>query len=222
MKIVQRFARNERGRDFVVGDIHGAFGSLREHLEEHIGFDHTRGDRLFSVGDLIDRGPWSEAATWWLAQPWFHAVRGNHEELCIAGARAGPATHQTYVHMMNGGDWFYRLDALQQSHYVDAFARLPVAIEIEARIGLVHAQCPLDNWSKFTKLLEAGDKGLTRSAQWGRDRVVGPPVWIKGIGAVVSGHTILDEPHLAGNQMWIETAGWAPGGKWTVLDLEHI
>jgi len=50
-----RFACNAVGRDFAVGDIHGCFSHLRRSLEA-IGFDASV-DRLFSVGDLIDRGP---------------------------------------------------------------------------------------------------------------------------------------------------------------------
>ena len=65
-----RFARNVGGRDFAVGDIHGCFSHLSRSLEA-IGFDAAV-DRLFSVGDLVDRGPdglqrpfaddWDEAA----------------------------------------------------------------------------------------------------------------------------------------------------------------
>ena len=77
----RRFARNAAGRDFVVGDIHGMFPALRE-LLARAGFDEEC-DRLFSVGDLIDRGPRSREALEWLAQPWFHAVRGNHEQLLL-------------------------------------------------------------------------------------------------------------------------------------------
>ena len=71
----QRFLkvpRNEQGRDFAVGDVHGCFTRLQDSLGR-MGFDASR-DRLFSVGDLVDRGPESEAALEWLAQPWFFAV----------------------------------------------------------------------------------------------------------------------------------------------------
>ena len=53
------------GRDWVVGDVHGCFTTLREALLA-IDFEHGR-DRLFSVGDLIDRGPNSIEALEWLA-----------------------------------------------------------------------------------------------------------------------------------------------------------
>ena len=52
---VQSFEENRQGRDFVVGDVHGEFGVLENALEQ-IQFDFQV-DRLFCVGDLIDRGP---------------------------------------------------------------------------------------------------------------------------------------------------------------------
>ena len=55
MSLVQRFTQNTRGRDFVVGDLHGCFDHLRVMLE-HIQFNRVT-DRLFCVGDLVDRGP---------------------------------------------------------------------------------------------------------------------------------------------------------------------
>ena len=59
-EICKRFSANKAGRDFFVGDIHGCFGLLEKTMEEH-GFDETR-DRIFSVGDLVDRGDRSEDA----------------------------------------------------------------------------------------------------------------------------------------------------------------
>jgi serine/threonine protein phosphatase 1 len=69
---VQHFGRNPRGMDCVAGDIHGRFPSLRFALQG-VGF-HPAKDRLFCVGDLVDRGPESYMATGMLAQPWFHSV----------------------------------------------------------------------------------------------------------------------------------------------------
>ena len=57
----RRFERNARGRDFVVGDVHGHFDTL-ERLLEAVDFDASA-DRLFSVGDLVNRGPASERST---------------------------------------------------------------------------------------------------------------------------------------------------------------
>ena len=64
--------KNIKGRDFVVGDIHGHYDLLKTELKT-VGFDKQK-DRLFSVGDIIDRGPKSEECLTLLDQPWFFMV----------------------------------------------------------------------------------------------------------------------------------------------------
>ena len=66
------------GRDWVIGDVHGCFRTLRDALLD-IDFEYET-DRLFSVGDLIDRGPNSIKAVDWLESGRLSAVvMGNHE-----------------------------------------------------------------------------------------------------------------------------------------------
>ena len=65
MNKLQRFELNTAGRDFGVGDIHGYFTKLQAALDA-IGFNPAV-DRLFSVGDLVDRGPESAEVDTWLA-----------------------------------------------------------------------------------------------------------------------------------------------------------
>ena len=71
-RAMPRFEQNTAGRDFAVGDIHGCFTELQRGLDA-IGFDASA-DRLFSVGDPVDRGPESHHALRWLDRPWFHAI----------------------------------------------------------------------------------------------------------------------------------------------------
>ena len=95
---------NTRGRDFVVGDVHGCFDTLGLLLGQ-VDFDPER-DRLLSVGDLIDRGPGSWQVLDWLAQMWLFAVRGNHEQMAI-DYDASDAWRERYAR--NGGEWFMAL-----------------------------------------------------------------------------------------------------------------
>ncbi len=74
-----RFERNCQGRDLAVGDIHGCFGALMTALNA-IGFSPAT-DRLFGVGDLVDRGPSSHLVIDWLDKPWFFSTLGNHESM---------------------------------------------------------------------------------------------------------------------------------------------
>lgn len=220
--MIKRFGINRSGRDYVVGDIHGQFSLLTKALTE-IGFDPSI-DRLFSVGDLVDRGPESEDCTEWLAKPWFHAVRGNHEQMAI-DARVGYFDKRTY--MMNGGAWFMSLPREYQRFYADAFEALPILIEIEVQhatwpesqlVGLVHAGCPMDSWTELKEELvkqsqNIGSLGnyVENNCLWSRTRIqTGDRKPVAGIHKVISGHTPLKNVVELGNSLFIDTAGWLP------------
>jgi serine/threonine protein phosphatase 1 len=67
----------------VVGDVHGCHIELLELLDQ-VGF--TTGDRLVSVGDLVDRGPESpEVVAWFRARPDAIVLMGNHERKHVNG-----------------------------------------------------------------------------------------------------------------------------------------
>ena len=78
---VRHYEFNEKGKDYVVGDIHGEFRKLKSILEE-IKFNFKK-DRLFSVGDLCDRGNHSEDILKWMNYDWFVPVMGNHEVMIL-------------------------------------------------------------------------------------------------------------------------------------------
>jgi len=191
VEVVSRHARNSSGRDFVVGDIHGMFAHLRA-LLARVEFD-VRADRLFSVGDLVDRGPDSLAALEWLDADWFHACRGNHEQFAIDSEDAGQL--EVWVRY-NGGDWWLDLDDEQRVAIRERFRVLPVAMEVETdsgAVGIVHADVPpLISWDQFMKLLEARDRDATFYALWSRNRVTGGCTTLPVRGAVdrvYCGHT---------------------------------
>jgi serine/threonine protein phosphatase 1 len=79
--VIRSLPTNSRGKDYVVGDLHGCYDLLLRVLDE-VSFNKTH-DRLFSVGDLIDRGPDSLKCLELLSEPWFYAVMGNHESLML-------------------------------------------------------------------------------------------------------------------------------------------
>ncbi|MBU2766125.1 hypothetical protein HAP94_07940 [Acidithiobacillus ferrivorans] len=73
---------NPIGRDFVIGDLHGCRAML-DTLLDHACFDPAM-DRLFSVGDLVDRGPDSVGYLELLLESWFFSVLGNHDAMLLA------------------------------------------------------------------------------------------------------------------------------------------
>jgi len=216
--MIKKFGGNSAGRDFIVGDIHGCFSRLQARLDQ-MGFDPSR-DRLFSVGDLVDRGPESELALEWLAQPWFHAVRGNHEQMAVDAAK-GMYDPRNYV--ANGGQWFMDLPTMRQKEFAAAFDELPIAIELETAdglVGIVHANCP-DNWAEFPEYLKDDVFGML--AMWSRERIQQERhIVVAGVRAVVVGHTPLQRPVILGNVYHIDTGAVFQGHDFTILDAATL
>jgi len=204
---VVRFSLNERGRDFVVGDIHGMFEYLRRLLTD-IEFDEEI-DRLFSVGDLVDRGPESNRALEWLDKPWFFACRGNHEQFAIDSN--DPEQLDVWVNY-NGGEWWMDLDVEEKEVFRARFLELPMALEVETRwgrVGIVHADVPpLLPWERFMDLLEARDRDAALYAMWSRNRISGMCTSLPvtgGVQRVYCGHTPTRETVQIDNVHYIDT-----------------
>ena len=104
-----------KGRDLVVGDVHGHFPTLRHALAE---LEVGPADRLFSLGDLIDRGPDSAQALSWIvgtdpSARFDLVIRGNHEQLMLDALAPGisaayeplwPTDRDLWYG--NGGNWW--------------------------------------------------------------------------------------------------------------------
>ena len=224
MSLVKHFKKNEAGRDLIIGDIHGHFSKAYAALLS-VGFDPET-DRVFSAGDLVDRGPESIDAIEWLNKPWFHAVRGNHEQMCIERC-------ESYLHTVNGGAWFVGMTLAEQQPYVDAFSDLPAAILIETSagpVGVVHADPVADTWARLEQRLGGTDDvdGFMQALIWSRDRISsGFDAHIPDVRAVVVGHTPVERMTSLGNVFYIDTGGWLPesrfpGKSFTVLDAETL
>ena len=224
---ISRFPANTAGRDFAVGDIHGHFTRLQAALDA-AGFDPAV-DRLFSVGDLVDRGPECEQVIRWLDKPWFHAIQGNHEDIAVRHVQIGKVDQGIYL--ANGGAWFLAMNFDEQANFAALFADLPIAIEVETPeglVGLVHADCPFPSWDTLRDCLEGRMPGLKRvedACQWSRARIeLQDTSGVQDIRAVVVGHTPLRKPALLGNVYHIDTGGWLPDGSgyFTLLNLETL
>ncbi len=204
---VTYFGVNADGRDFVVGDIHGMFDALRE-LLAGVNFDATR-DRLFSVGDLVDRGPDSAQALEWLTQPWFFACRGNHEQFVLDSD--DPEQFELWINH-NGGEWWLEVEASERERFVAAVRDMPLAMEVCTRagtVGIVHADVPpLMSWDGFMTRLESGDEDAMFYAMWSRNRIAGvvSSLPVRGrVTRVYCGHTPTRSTVLVDNVHYIDT-----------------
>lgn len=150
MSIVKRLDINITGRDFIVGDMHGFLDLFQAELARQ-NFDPSC-DRVFSVGDLIDRGPDSMGCLRLLKQPWFHAVRGNHEQMLLGhlfpeslSPEASLLNSRTFLE--HGGAWVTTLSESDEDElrtelvpHVHTLPYLMTVGEGRARFNIVHAE----------------------------------------------------------------------------------
>ncbi|MFK0310547.1 metallophosphoesterase [Pseudomonas sp. NPDC090233] len=222
MSRFRRVAANSHGRDLAVGDIHGHFRRLEQCLDA-VGFD-PEVDRLFSVGDLVDRGPHSVEVLAWLQKPWFHAVQGNHESLAITHFNGGQLDLDMY--RAAGGGWFIDLPRDEQAHFVEQFLRLPIALELqtdEGLIGLLHADSPFMDWAALRDSLLFDDDAKVREiCQWSRQRLKeGDTQVVEGLRALLVGHTPVLQAKKLGNVWHLDTGGWA-AGYFSLMDVATL
>lgn len=223
------FDINTGGRDFVVGDVHGHLVVLQLALRA-VDFDE-RVDRLFALGDLVDRGPQSaELLRLVESAPWFFSLRGNHEAMLHAASKVAPHSEPWRI-WRHEGSW--ALEQPDMQHLADIAGALPLTIEVALRdgrtVGLVHAEVPVGLTWDETKMMELapGDEfdmhgsSAGSSLLWGRRRIsLKTELAVPGVDLVLCGHTMLEEriPRLSGNVRFIETGAFRIGGRLTIVE----
>jgi serine/threonine protein phosphatase 1 len=210
---------NDRGRDFVVGDVHGELGILVRALES-LKFDKAN-DRLLSVGDLIDRGPDSARVIEFLGQPWFFAVAGNHEQFLLDNHKNKMSSKDSWY--TYGGRWWDSIDRDQRTLIADLiqnhmYATITVG-EGMSRYGIVHADIPAEmSWEEFRLSIES-ESNSQAVALWSRERIRGAvdkqdllQQCVSDVEVVFCGHTSVLEPLVLGNVVFLDTgSGYVPG-----------
>ncbi|WP_341317123.1 metallophosphoesterase [Paraburkholderia sp. IMGN_8] len=216
---VQHHAVNLSGRDFVVGDLHGCMDALRYLLRE-IAFDPAH-DRLFSVGDLVDRGEHSEQALALLDKPWFYAVLGNHEDTLCAVAD-GRLRRQWWYGI--GGTWAMGLTDERLQYYAERLRMLPLVRVVgsgKERFNILHAE-----FFGTDADLDAANfsADVRQQLLWGRDLAIGngDPLRQRGLSLTYCGHTPMRDIQQIGSQVFIDTGAFGPGGKLTIVEPHRL
>jgi len=210
------FKLNTVGKDYIIGDLHGCYDLLIDKIEE-VDFD-IRVDRLFSVGDLIDRGARSVDCLNLLREPWFFAVRGNHEDMMIDAV----LNNYSISHwLQNGGNWSRDVSTEVKEELANLILeKMPYAITVETvngLIGICHAQPPSVDWSDAMYPDEYEIQLMTWGRSWIRNSM-GEDV--QGIYKTFHGHTALKEVCVMGNVNFIDTGAVFETGKLTFMELK--
>jgi serine/threonine protein phosphatase 1 len=218
----EHYEKNILGKDYAVGDLHGCYSLLEARLKQ-IGFNPET-DRLFSVGDLVDRGAESYRVEEFLEKPWFHAVQGNHDRMAIDYTRGRCNVN---LYKSNGGTWFINSDLETRERIAKSLAKLPIALEVETDkglIGIVHADCPYTSWSTLMNMLQSGMYAphIVEHCQWDRDRIqYRDSTNVEGLYKLIVGHTPVTDVLALGNLLYIDT-GAVYGKKLTIIDFDVL
>lgn len=225
--LVEHFDASHIERLFVVGDLHGCYTELMGQLSI-VNFNFTK-DLLISVGDLVDRGQDSLKCLELTKEPWFKAIRGNHEQMCL---EAKLATEMISFHCKYGGEWLYKLTAEKQLECLDICLTLPIILEVSfkcKKYGFVHADIPFNGWKDFKKSIHRKDyftnqhTSTLQSALWGRGRISHGPKskkyqYVVGIDKIYLGHTVVQQPVQLHNCFYIDT-GASVGNFLTIKEI---
>lgn len=205
---------NKVGRDFIVGDIHNSITKLLTKLER-VGFDHEK-DRLFSVGDLFDRGKdIQETIDFFLAHnnKSFFPVIGNHE-LMLIDTDDGYMEYQFGVFEMNGGDWYHDIDEDTRNKIVDEVRNLPyvrTVVKDGKTYSISHSEISPDYENSSEEKLKA----LTWSRRMWKYKLITP----ENITSCFIGHTIFPEVKISGKYINLDTGSFLDDGDVTLWEL---
>jgi len=224
---VQKFKINSLGRDFVAGDIHGEFEVLEKALEQ-LNFDYEV-DRLFCVGDLIDRGPQSARVAEFLYYKWFNSIAGNHEWMLYNCHDDKKFSHSLWY--PNGGGWWDGITQAARDNIVGSVQSMLYAlitVQTPAKqFGLVHAlSCPYYSWPEFCQKI-GHDQVLQQWALWERDYQAYAYKTVDGIDLIFCGHTPMNEVHRFSNFINIDTGCGHRSSHWlsqpalTIVELSE-
>jgi len=219
LNLLKRYEENTEGRDFVVGDLHGCYGLFMQLLDK-ISFDKER-DRMFSVGDLGDRGPDSLKCLALIREPWFKAVAGNHEQYILDAACQPNFNWQAWI--QQGGAWATTITREELLDIAAEVAELPLAIVVGKTVQK-------GEWTEFVRTFnvihaefhgpdEALDDALENittahpvplCVTWGRDLIDGKVDEAKheGLSPTFVGHSIVQEVGRIGSHVFIDTGAF--------------
>ena len=223
-KLHQHLDLDSDKRHFVFGDIHGRYTTFQRLLDA-ISYDSTT-DVIYSVGDMIDRGPDSVSVVKFFQNEHCHAILGNHEHMAMCPSH----WEDVWLFPPNGGP--ATLHSLEQHGYdlqwlTRHCASLPVCLDVGDEshpnaFRLLHAESPfhlseqmLINYLSQLPRDEISESDLI----WGRSditQIFNTTMACKSLDTIAiaddrsarkvfCGHTPIENVVSAHNVYWIDT-----------------
>lgn len=240
MMKIKKFPLNKHGRDFIVGDLHGCYGALEAELNR-VDFDEMD-DRLFSVGDLIDRGPDSLLCAELIYEPWFHAVQGNHERMAFTAWIDVYSNYHTYMDFFrNGGLWTHNVEEGELKALLrDMYSMMHHVIYVGNRdegFAVTHSKLDYTNCSgSYADLdyfvwdrsiyddLQNADPTILHRWKETTDQHFNLTPYDRNKRLVYVGHNTLARRHtmLVNNHMMLDTGAYKEDGKLTLVEHTEV
>lgn len=152
-------------RTIVIGDVHGMLDELRALVDK---LDLRDGDRLFFLGDLVDKGPDSLGVVRFVRDLGATVVCGNHEESAIRlFDKAQKAGSWDGLRKVEKEPWLRDLD----SETVDWLRTLPLFVRPMDGVILVHGGFFPALFDKFDALPSASPEDWHRGGGKTMDRL---------------------------------------------------
>jgi serine/threonine protein phosphatase 1 len=244
--LITTLTENVLGRDFVVGDVNGQHDMLMQSLSL-INFDPEK-DRLFAVGNVINKGNENVRTMQLFKEPWFFSVLGLQELILLS-----------YFHYYHS-KYFKRLDP-NFYRYIKWFQTIPLEQAqdcvkiIKEHISILPSVIRIkkgDFWhyivsgdlskgkngysvflftdDEIEKLTHFNKSGLDWESFSMSERLYQESLYShlddykdsknqeQGLGTVYCGNSIVDTPYLYRNHIFLNT-GAVYSGKLSILEI---
>ncbi|WP_281284870.1 metallophosphoesterase [Litorilituus lipolyticus] len=200
--------------------MHGNLDCLNQVLKNE-SFDFNN-DRLFALGDIIDRGSQSEYCFALLNEPWFFSVLGNHEAMFLEQYKAN---NFSYLNKNIGNLWIEKWQnkksQLEQwAHDINNNMPLTITLDYDGfTTGLVHAKAP-QIWPT-----QQGNKVPIEQCNeqlWDREDFykLNHLSAYQGTDLILMGHNPVKKITLRGNRIWLDTNHGA--GNLSIVNVKKL
>ncbi|MDY6939917.1 MAG: metallophosphoesterase family protein [Cyanobacteriota bacterium] len=207
-------------RRIVIGDVHGNYEGLVQLLEE---ISPGADDRVYFLGDLIDRGPQSREVIELVMNSPYECLLGNHEQMMLAAFPNGAIDYPALQAWLCGGGLATLEsypDRCVRAEHLDWMQSLPIYLDL-GDLWLAHAGVD-------PKLKP--EEQTARESCWIRHEFHSHPEPYFPNKLIITGHTItftlpnVKPGQLAAGPGWlgIDTGAYSPKSGWlTALDVTY-
>ena len=212
-------ANMTKTRRIVIGDVHGHYDTLLALLDA---VSPTSDDKVYFLGDLIDRGPKSAQVVDLVMRNKFNCLRGNHEEMLLDVVGTGEVSIELYQSWLYSGGHATvdSYDSKIPQEHIDWMQNLPLYCDL-GDYWLVHAG--------VDPKIPLAEQGADQFC-WIREDFHSSDRAIFDDKLIITGHTItftlpgVQPGQIAAGKGWldIETGAYHHNSGWmTALDLDR-